>query len=335
MFKAITPCLFLVSVLFVLTSCGGEQKNEEARDKAEKEEADPPRVIPSFNADSAYHYVEKQVSFGPRVPNTNAHRECGNWLQGTLERFADTVYVQNTRVRAYDGTVLQISNFIGSFSPEKRSRILLAAHWDTRPWADHDPDPENHYSPFDGANDGASGVGVLLELARLLSHSSPDVGVDIVLFDAEDYGLHREEQGPDRDSWALGSQHWAQSPHRSDYDARFGILLDMVGAQGATFLHEGYSLLYAPHVVRKVWEIAQRIGYGHFFLNREGGYIMDDHYYVNEIRNIPTINIIDQRSGTPHGFFEHWHTMQDNMDVIDPATLEAVGQTVLTVIFRE
>ena len=243
--------------------------------------------------------------------------------------------MQSARIRAWDGTVLNIRNFIGSFQPENNRRILLCAHWDTRPWADHDPDSQNHYSPIDGANDGASGVGVLLEIARLISETQPNVGIDIIFFDAEDYGEHEDKRSFNRDTWALGSQHWSRTPHRPDYNARFGILLDMVGAYNATFRHEGYSMMYAPQIVRRVWAVAQREGFGNNFLNEEGGHIVDDHYYINTIRGIPTINIIDQRRDTSHGFFQYWHTLNDNMDKIDPAILHAVGSTVINVIFEE
>lgn len=325
----------IVLPLFLLIAgCGGES---EKRNQNEKEETSQTYIpsVPVFNSDSAYYFVEQQVAFGPRVPNTDAHEACGDWLEENLRRFADSVFVQNTRLRAFDGTVLQVRNFIGSFQPDKKSRILLCAHWDTRPWADHDPNPDNHYRPIDGANDGASGVGVLLEIARLLNQEKPNVGVDIVFFDAEDYGKHRLVNAADQDSWALGSQFWAKTPHKSDYFARFGILLDMVGAENASFKHEGYSMMYAPNVVRKVWSIARGEGFGHYFLNREGGFIIDDHYYINKIRNIPVINIIDQRDNTPHGFFDSWHTVDDTMDNIDTATLQAVGQTVTAIVYRE
>lgn len=325
--------IFGIHVLaLMLFSCGGNagrDDNASSGDAIEVRRTPPP----AFNADSAYFFVSEQVAFGPRVPNTEAHRHAGKWLAKTLGSFADTLYTQETRVRAYDGTVLNIKNIIGAFQPEKRRRILLCAHWDSRPYADYDPDPANHYTPIDGANDGASGVGVLLEIARLLHQQAPDVGVDIIFFDAEDYGRHRFSDRPDEDSWALGAQHWARNPHRPDYFARFGILLDMVGASDAVFKREGYSMLYAANIVRKVWETAQRLGYGHMFVNRDGGFITDDHYYVNMIRNIPTINIIHQNDTTPHGFFPQWHTMADNMDVIDKYTLRAVGETVVAVVY--
>ncbi len=326
--------LILIFLFAGCSSCGGESRNEKG-DRGGTLDRARDVDIPSFDADSAYHFVEQQVAFGPRVPNTKAHREAGRWLARTMQRFADTVYVQDTRVRAYDGTVLDIQNIIGVFQPGARRRILLCAHWDSRPYADYDPDPEMHYVPIDGANDGASGVGVLLEIARLLSKSKPNVGVDIILFDAEDYGRHRFSNRPEEDSWALGSQYWARNPHRPDYNARFGILLDMVGASGATFKREGYSMRFAPQVVRKVWETAHRLGHGHMFPNRDGGYIIDDHYYVNTIRRIPTINIIHQDESTPHGFFPEWHTTGDTMDVIDTYTLHVVGETVVHIVYRE
>lgn len=293
-------------------------------------------VFPSFNADSAYAFIEAQVAFGPRVPNTPGHRACGDWLTKKLQRYADTVYVQQTKLRAFDGTLLDIRNIIGVFQPEKKKRVLLCAHWDTRPFADYDPNPDNHWKPIPGANDGASGVGVLLEIARLLHLQAPQVGIDIVFFDAEDYGTHSSLVADHPDTWALGSQFWAQSPHRPDYFAQYGILLDMVGAANATFKQEGFSMYYAPNIVRKVWRKAQNLGYGQFFLTREGAYITDDHYYVNKIRNIPTINIIHLEPGSlGHGFFEHWHTLRDDMSNIDRNTLMAVGHTLSAVIYSE
>jgi hypothetical protein len=198
--------------------------------------------VPGFNADSAYFYIEKQVAFGPRVPNTAAHKACAVWLENTLKRFTAEVVVQQTRLKASDGTLLDSRNIIASFNPEDKSRVLLCAHWDSRPWADHDPDPANRRKPVPAANDGGSGVGVLLEIARQMSQHNPGLGVDIVLFDAEDYGDHEESASSTQDSWGLGSQYWSRNPHVPGYSARFGILLDMVGANGATFTMEGTSM---------------------------------------------------------------------------------------------
>jgi hypothetical protein len=321
--------LLITLVPLILFSCNGSGRQQPPPTSQPAQRAE----VPQFNEDYAYDFVEKQVSFGPRVPNTRAHELCGDWLEQTLRGYSDTVFVQRTRVRAFDGTLLNIRNIIGSFRPETANRVLLCAHWDSRPFADYDPEPANHYTPIDGANDGASGVGVLLEIARVLNENPPPFGIDIILFDAEDYGSHRNHQVNNDHSWALGSQHWARNPHVTGYDARYGILLDMVGANDATFLHEGFSRMYAPDILRRVWATAQRAGYGHFFLDQQGSYITDDHYYINTIRNIPTINIIHQDQSTDHGFFPQWHTVDDTMENIDRETLKAVGQTVLKVIF--
>ncbi|MEE4178582.1 MAG: M28 family peptidase [Bacteroides sp.] len=327
------PFIFLPIMLFAI-ACSNSGNRQAGNNPAAKNNT-PSVQVPVFNQDSAYAYVASQVAFGPRVPNSEAHQQTAHWLATTLGRFADTVQVQQAKVRAYDGTVLNISNIVASFKPGASSRILLCAHWDSRPYADFDPDPANHYTPIPGANDGASGVGVLIEIARVLSQNEPGIGIDIVLFDAEDYGEHEQSNQNAEDSWGLGSQYWSNTPHRHDYNARFGILLDMVGAGGAQFRQEGFSMFYAPNIVRKVWATARRIGYGAYFVEQQGGYVTDDHYYVNKIRNIPTINIIHQEDNNLHGFFPQWHTLEDDMDIIDPNTLKAVGQTVLAVIFEE
>jgi hypothetical protein len=327
-------CGLLILPVMVFLSCSGSGSQQQSASGVSINTVNAV-TVPVFNSDSAFANVVQQTEFGPRVPNSEAHTRCGIWLTEAMQRFADTVYVQEARVRAYNGTVLNIRNIVGVFQPERRNRILLCAHWDSRPYADWDPDPANHYRPIDGANDGASGVGVLLEIARLLKEVSPRWGVDILLLDAEDYGKHNAASGIDEDSWALGAQYWSRNPHQIDYRANFGILLDMVGARNATFKKEGYSMLYAPNIVRNVWNKAQNLGFGSYFINAEGGFITDDHYYINTIRNIPTINIIHLDSNTPHGFFPQWHTLDDTIDYIDPQTLFAVGQTVTAIIYQQ
>jgi hypothetical protein len=329
--KKFTLAALLISVLWLMTGCDGN-KNK----KTSSETVDQPKekvFVPEFNADSAYNFVAKQVAFGPRVPNTPAHLKCAAWLENTLLRFTPQVVVQKAKLRASDGTMLDARNIIASFNPENRSRVLLCAHWDSRPWADHDPDPANHRKPVPGANDGASGVGVLLEIARQMNMHNPGLGVDIVLFDAEDYGEHQELQGNTDHSWALGSQHWARNPHVPGYSARFGILLDMVGAASPAFTMEQVSMYYAPDIMRKVWNTAHSLGYQAYFQNRKTGPITDDHLYVNEIIGIPTIDIIDYDPNREKGFFDQWHTVEDDMDIISKETLRVVGHTVLTVVY--
>lgn len=292
--------------------------------------------IPVFDADSAYRYVAQQVDFGNRVPNTPAHLRTAQWLASELERHGADVTVQEALVTAYDGTTLNAKNIIGSFYPEQKERVMLFAHWDTRPYADEDPDVSNHRMPIDGANDGASGVGVLLEIARQIGLQKPDIGVDIFFFDAEDYGIPSFYTGVDvKDSWALGAQYWTRRPHIPGYRPRYGILLDMVGGRNATFGRESYSEQFAEPVLKKVWQTAWELGYGNYFVDTRSGYITDDHVYVNTIARIPSINILDYNPQNRKGFNDQWHTLDDNMEHIDRATLKAVGQTVLTVVYRE
>jgi hypothetical protein len=289
--------------------------------------------VPIFNADSAYYYTAAQVAFGPRVPNTQAHKACGHYLSNELRRFGAEVTEQEMVLQTYDKQSLYAKNIIASFQPENKNRILLCAHWDSRPFADQDPNPANHRKPIDGTNDGAGACGVLLEIARLIGSQPPTMGVDIILFDAEDWGTPVFEW--DRygsAGWCLGSEYWAKNPHTEQYTAQFGILLDMVSAEGAQFYKESQSLAVAKNVVRKVWEAAQALGYDSYFVNKEGEAIEDDHVQIIRHRKIPCINIVHHNPNT--GFGDYWHTLNDNMSEVSKETLKAVGQTVLHVVYN-
>lgn len=293
-------------------------------------------TVPAFSKDSAYKYVQAQVDFGPRVPNTPAHKACAAYLAGKLEEFGAQVINQQMKLTAFDGTILDAVNVIGSFQPENKKRILLFAHWDSRPWADHDPDPAKRTEPVLGANDGASGVGVLLEVARQIGLQLPGIGVDIIFFDAEDYGAPEHLSGAEtQHSWCLGSQYWARNPHVANYTARYGILLDMVGAPNATFYREQVSDYYASPVVSKVWNQAKALNFSKYFVNQVGGAITDDHLYINQIIGIPSIDIIQRDLSSEHNFGHYWHTVDDTMEHIDKNTLHAVGETLLHVIYNE
>lgn len=290
---------------------------------------------PAFNEDSAYAFVAKQVSFGPRVPGTKGHAQCADWLLATLKRFSPEVMVQKGEVKTFDGKTFQLKNIIAHFNPKASRRIMLSAHWDTRPFADQDSKDQN--KPIDGANDGASGVGVLLELARQFNQKLPaDIGVDIFLWDLEDYGQPENSDYPEmEDSYCLGSQFWAKQPHKPGYTAAYGILLDMVGGPGAQFVLEEVSVRYAGNQMARLWGIAQQIGYQNYFLNVQGSPIIDDHYYINMIAKIPTFDIIHRDGQSPSGFAPYWHTHRDNLDNVSKPTLKAVGQTVLTTLWNE
>ena len=318
--------LLLISTLLFACSCNNSSSDTVIDVKPIL--IDIPANLPVFNSDSAYHYIQKQVDFGPRVPNSKAHKACGNFLEAFMRKFADDVVVQEGKVTAYTGEKLEIKNIIARFSPENSERIILMAHWDTRHIADKDTERKDE--PFDGANDGGSGVGVLMELARIFHQQKPDIGVDIILFDAEDYG-----SPDDSKSYCLGSQYFASNLPFKQYYPKYAILLDMVGASGAKFYKEGYSMQTAAGVMNRVWSIAKQIGYGDFFVNETSPAITDDHYFINTMLQIPSIDIIQYDKETKSGFGSYWHTHDDNMDIIDKFTLKAVGSALIAVVYSE
>jgi Peptidase family M28 len=329
------PVILILAVM-LSGSCNNANRNQNASNEGKQKQEEPMKISP-FNADSAYGYVKAQVDFGPRVNNTKAHEKCADYLIRKLKQFCPDVIVQKGQVKAFNGTTLNFKNLIASYNPGTNNRIFLCSHWDSRPFADHDPDVKKHNTPIDGANDGASGVGILLEIARQLSISKPVIGVDIILLDAEDYGPS-DDQPRNEDTgkwWGLGSQYWAKNPHKINYFAKYGILLDMVGAPNATFLQEEGSMKYAPSVVRNVWNIAQKLGYSDYFLYENGAGITDDHLYINEILNIPTIDIIHLDKNSKSSFYRTWHTTGDNFNSIDKTTLDVVGKTLMAVIASE
>ena len=322
------------ALICILFSCsGGKSRNIQSMPEDSKIAIE---TLPSFNADSAYLYTKKQVDFGPRVPGTIAHTNCATYLSNELKRFGANVIEQKTDLKLYNGEIIPAINIIGSYQPENKSRILLCAHWDTRPFADHDKNPENHHTPIDGANDGASGCAVLLEIARQIQITQPRIGIDIIFFDAEDWGApafeknHKQESG-----YCLGSHYWATNPHVPNYSARYGILLDMVGAPDAVFYKELFSVKYAGNIVQKVWETAASLGYGRYFMREMGGGIEDDHFQIIQYRNIPCIDIIHYDPHSEKGFGSYWHTLNDNMDHISTETYKAVGETIIKVIYSE
>lgn len=296
-------------------------------------------VGPTFNADSALAFCEVQCDFGPRIMNSEAHEKCGKWIVEKFRQFGCEVETQKADLKGYDGTILKNTNIIAHYNPKATTRILLCAHWDSRPWADNDPDSANWRKPVMAANDGASGVGIMLEIARLLQADkklNAQIGVDFVCFDAEDWGTPQwadvQDQG---DSWALGAQYWSENKS-ADYQPRYGILLDMVGGQGAQFYREGMSMQYASSIVKKVWRAARQAGYGSFFPNSDGGMITDDHIPVNQKAKIPTIDIIPYYPDCQQSSFgPTWHTVSDDMAHLDKNTLKAVGQTIIQVLYTE
>ena len=319
--------LILLSVTLLCAACGDKHKKS-------ADAADDALVAQQFSADSAFTFCQQQCDFGPRTMNSEAHEQCGQWIMDKFRSYGLEVSEQRTTLTGFDGTPLQSNNITAHYQPELQQRILICAHWDSRPWADNDPDEANHQKPVLAANDGASGVAVMLELARVLSTDTCrlPVGVDFVCFDAEDWGTEHQS-----DSWALGAQYWAKNIHKelNGKTYRYGILLDMVGGQGARFYQEGVSLLYAKNVVDRVWKAATTAGYSSMFPQADGGTITDDHVPVNQA-GIPCIDIIPCYPDCEQSNFgPTWHTISDDMEHIDPATLKAVGQTLLQVLFTE
>lgn len=318
--------IFIIFLLMLpILSCGRSNAAASGAAGESAAQSDSLQAATPFDADSAYSYVARQVAFGPRVPNTEAHRLCGDWLASELRRHGAEVTEQRADLRAFDGTVLHARNIFGRVNPEATNRVLLFAHWDCRPWADEDPDPEKRRLPVDGANDGASGVGVILEIARQLKETGSGLGVDLLLTDAEDWGSEGDE-----DSWALGTRYFVENPPVEGYLPEAAILLDMVGGHGATFCREYISQQADPALCQRVWSAAAELGYGDVFRNRIGGAVTDDHLRLIAA-GIPAIDIIEFNS-EGGGFNSRWHTTSDNMEGISRETLEAVGKTVMRTI---
>jgi glutaminyl-peptide cyclotransferase len=288
-------------------------------------------ISPTFDADSALAYTKAQVDFGPRIPSTPAHAQTAKYLAEKFKSFGAEVIVQEAPAKTYDGKSHTLKNIIASFSPAKKDRVLISAHWDARPFSDQDPDLNMRDKPFDAANDGASGVAVILEMARQIQQKQPSVGVDFILWDIEDYGKSNDET-KNETTWCIGSQYWAKNKHKADYKPLYAINLDMVGGGNAQFAQDEVSRKYAPSIVNKVWGIGNEIGYSAYFINVTSGSLIDDHFWVNQA-GIPAIDIIHFTDAA--GFYMNWHTQLDNLNNIDKNTLKAVGQTVLETIYRE
>ena len=294
-------------------------------------------ATPDFNADTAYSFTAAQVAFGFRTPGSRGQQACAEWLAAQMRRWCDTVIVQEFPATLWDGTRVRGKNIIASLEGHPGSpagkRILLGAHWDSRLWADHDPDEANHRKPLPGANDGASGVAVLMEMARVMSGMRPGVAVDFIFFDVEDQGIPEWAGRYEDDTWCKGSQYWAQHPHTPYYTAVYGVLLDMVGTQQPRYTKEQVSMRYAPNITNKLWTAAAALGYGQVFVNQETDPILDDHLYVNQMAGIPMVDIVQNNVGV--SFFPYWHTLQDDLSHVDRNSLRMTGTVLLKTIYGD
>lgn len=328
--KRLFYCAMILSAVAGLTlSCdnGKDKKTAPAATEIDYTQVE----TPAFVTDSAYAFVEAQTGFGFRTPGSKAHERCGDYLARRMRMWSDTVVVQPFRATLWNGETVQGRNIIAVINPKAETRVLLAAHWDSRQWADHDGDESKQKSPIMGANDGASGVGVLMEAARAMQSQRPAVGVDIVFFDLEDQGIPEWAERYEDNSWCKGAQYWAQNPHTPLYQARYGILLDMVGAEQPRFTKEQFSMQYASTITNKVWAVARAIGYGGVFEDSKSDPILDDHLYVNRLRGVPMVDIV--QNSPKCSFFPHWHTTGDNMENVCRETLGIVGNVVLKTVY--
>lgn len=315
----------------VLSACSASNGGSAESAVATTDEVSTP--IPVFAADSAYAYVAAQTAMGPRTPGSKAHAQCCDWMVSMLNKFgADTVWIQSGSIDNHRGGTAAINNVFARFGTSNSRRILLLAHYDTRPWADEDPDASKHTQPIDGANDGASGVAVLLEVARQIGLNRPSVGIDILMADAEDSGIS-DSSDPESDlTWCLGTQFFADNLPYPGKLPEAAILLDMVGGHEAVFTKEYFSTQYSKDVCDAFRKAAEQAGFGTRFPDREGGAVNDDH--IPLIRaGIKAIDIIECSNPRTGSFNPTWHTMADNLDNIDPNTLGAVGQTVLQYLY--
>jgi Zn-dependent M28 family amino/carboxypeptidase len=326
--------LILIVILLLLIGCENDKKRERRVVVKTPATSSQPQVEkPVFDADSAYLFVKQQVDFGPRFPNNKAHGKCALFLEKKLKEYGLQTITQIGTALTFNNKKITIKNIIGAYNPEAKNRILLFAHWDSRPFADQDTKNMTH--PILGANDGASGVGILIEVARQLSLTKPETGVDIIFFDAEDYGQPSGMNSTASNTYCLGSQYWSKNLHQENYSAKFGILLDMVGNSNPYFTQESISMQYAPTIVQKVWRNAHSLGYSQNFSNQRTAFVgTDDHQFVNAIAGIPSIDIIHYEKASGN-FHSSWHTHNDNMEVIDKKSLSMVGEVLLYTIYQE
>ncbi|MBP5547533.1 MAG: M28 family peptidase [Bacteroidales bacterium] len=321
--------MIIAVCLLVLAGCKHNHKEAPAVHSTDYTKV----LTPEFLADSAYSFVEGQLAFGFRHPGTKGHEKCAEYIVSNMSRWCDTVIVQPFSATLWDGSKVSCKNIIASINPDCDKRVLLTAHWDSRRWADHDLDTDNWRKPLLGANDGASGVAVIMEMARVMSAMPPDVGVDFVFFDAEDQGIPEWTDKYEDNTWCKGSQFWASSPHRLFYRAEYGILYDMVGCGQPRFTKEEVSMTFAQGLMNKMWNVAEALGYGNVFVNSRTPAILDDHLYVNQILKIPTIDVVQNSQNC--SFYPHWHTVNDNLDAVEKGTMKIVATVSMKLIYSD
>ena len=320
------------SVCFLVWACGNDNGAKSPAPIIKKEVK-----VPQFSAEGAYGLIEKQMSFGPRVPGTPEHKECKEWIISEMTELGATVSTQEFKADFQNLKGIPSANIIAQINPNHQKRILLAAHWDTRSVSEKETDPTEKSKPVPGADDGGSGVGIIIQLAKTIAKNPIDMGVDFVFFDSEDQGDSRDSCAKGaKCSWAQGAQYWSKNMKPRGYNPVYGILFDMVGAKNASFYKEGHSRIHAGVQTDKIWTLANRMGYGDFFINQNAFPITDDHRFVNELTNIPMLDILNLKPEIPGQTFQKCHHTQcDDLSIIDKRTLKVVGQVATAVLYKE
>jgi Zn-dependent M28 family amino/carboxypeptidase len=282
---------------------------------------DSRRHVREFDGGSAFHYIETQVGFGPRIPGTEAHRRAAAWLDSLLRRRADTLVVQSWTHVTAAGDSLPLTNFIARFKPAADKRLLLLAHWDSRPTADS-PISTDSTKPVPGANDGGSGVALLLGVADVLKRMPPTIGVDLLFVDGEDYGDFTKTPK----DVLIGSRYYAAHPVAGPQPL-YAVLFDLIADKDLQIFEEGNSLVGAPEVVELVWNTAKDLGYAGTFVATPKHTLIDDHLELQKT-GIRAIDVVD---------FDYpaWHTKDDTIDKVSGASLQIVGDVAVELVRRE
>lgn len=310
--QVFTSLVLLTSVSVLLAAC------------SQKPDAPPPVVTTEFDGEAALRYAAAQVAFGPRVPGSDAHRKAGNWIVAQMIQRGAIVTEQKWNHTTKSGRTLPLRNILARFNPQATDRVLYLTHWDTRPTADMEMDPAKQLTPIDGANDGASGVGLFVALADALQKEPSALGVDLLFVDGEDYG----EFGPPLVDVLLGSTYFASHLPEPGYRPVFGVLFDMIGDADLRIALEDHSAQRAPEVVERVWSKAESMGRGDVFVRRSAGPITDDHIPLLDA-GLKVIDVIDLDYGPGNSYH---HTLQDTMDKLSAASLKIVGDVALALL---
>ena len=311
--------MLVILVVYLLAACSGDAKQGSAAQRADSAGA----TSTGFNGNAAYNYAKAQVDFGPRVPGTSAAKHAGDWIIRQMRARADTVIVQSFTYTTADGKKLPLRNILARFRPELSERVLYLTHWDSRPVSESAATVAEKKMPVPGANDGASGVGMFVALGDLLKKTKPNVGVDLLFTDGEDYG----DFGPPQVDVLIGAKYFAAHPPSPGYKPLYGVLWDMIGDKDLRIPYEMISFQQAPEVVSRVWQTAADLGYGDIFVQESGGEVTDDHVPLLQ-SGLRVIDVIDL-TYPPH------HTPQDTMDKISAKSLATVGDVAAALVTRK